>query len=178
MVSIFYNSKRNNKAYNELLLYMWLLILEDSNLWYKQDPALTYRIWALIWWTEFPYLLPFVFTLIKCACIYHLLCLMYWFRLKERFRHELGFLQSWNPWTVLKPFISEPNGMLVKNSVNLNSTKSDYSKICIGSHSLNDFSVHSVRSYRESVLINTAAAASSLHIFTYIKSKYLTCFWI
>ena len=69
--------------------------------------------------------------------------------------------------------------MLVKNSVNLNSTKSDYSKICIGSHSLNDFSVHSVRSYRESVLINTAAAvaaASSLHIFTYIKSKYLTCF--
>lgn len=121
---------------------MWLLILEDSNLWYKQDPALTYRIWALIWWGEFLYLLPFVVTLIKCACIYHPLCLVYWFRLKRRFRHELGFLQPWNPWNVSKPFTSEPTGMLVKNSVNLNSTKSDYSKICIGSQSLNDFSVH------------------------------------
>lgn len=165
MIRIFYIlSKRNNKSLHWAAFVPHVApILEDSNLPYKQDPpGLTYRMWTLIWWTEFPYLFPFEGTLIKYACIDHLPCFMYWLRLKGRFRHELGFLKSWNPWNVSKQFTSESAGMLVKNSVtHLTSTKSDYSKICIGIHSLRDFSVQSARSYRESVPINSTSSLYS-----------------
>lgn len=133
------------KAYIRLPFFLVQVALNSggSNLWHKQDPpALTYRKWAVSRWADFPYLFPFVIPLIKYVCIDNLWCFIYWFKLKERFRYELGFEKSWKPWNVLsKPFTG---GSVCLLKVVTCFTKSDPSAICMTSHSPGDFSVYNM----------------------------------